>query len=122
MADSHGLRTFARLATILCTSVGNHMARVLFRVSYTVADSNRKEYLSTVAALRSHYASTDTLYAVFEDAHRPGAFEEVYVYPSKEAYEASDDPSTLGESAASLLERLATLTQNARYAVANEVA
>ncbi len=98
------------------------MARVLFRVTYTVADSKRKEYLATVAALRAHYASTDTLYAVFEDTHRHGSFEEVYVYPSMDAYEASDDPKTLGEAASALVERLATLTENVRYAVAKEVA
>jgi hypothetical protein len=98
------------------------MARVLFRVTYTVSDSKRKEYLATVASLRTHYASTDTLYAVFEDTHRRGAFEEVYIYPSMDAYEASDDPKSLGEAASALIERLSTITENVRYIAAKEVA
>jgi len=100
---------------------GSFMSRVLFRVSYTVADENRSSYLGAVSSLRQHYSSTDVLFAVFETQQKSGHFEEVYIYPSEAAYDASDDPSSFGEATLALIEQVSSLATNVRYSVAREV-
>ncbi|MCU0330738.1 MAG: hypothetical protein MUC47_07130 [Candidatus Kapabacteria bacterium] len=97
------------------------MPRVLFRVSYAIPDGKRADYLALVEKLRRHYAGSDVQYAVFADQHRHNHFQEVTIYPTVEAYEASDDPATIGEAASAVIEQIATLALDVQYSVATEV-
>jgi len=97
------------------------MPRVLFRVTYSIPDGKRSEYLTLIDKLRKHYASNGIDYSVFEDKGRHNHFQEVYVYPSMEAYEASDDPASLtGVSEA--IDAVYSIANNVEYDVAKELA
>lgn len=100
----------------------NHvsMPRVLFRVTYLIPDGKRSEYLSLVGKLRKHYASNGIDYAVYEDKGKHNHFQEVYVYPSMEAYEASDDPSTLTD-VSETIDAVYAMASKVEYDVAKEV-
>ena len=93
---------------------------VLFRVSYSIPDGKRPEYLAAIASVRAFYAASDTTFALYEVKGKHNHFEEVYVYPSVEAYEASDDPETTA-SIASAIEKIYALATNVTYAVSTEV-
>ena len=97
------------------------MAKVLFRVSYSIPDGKRTEYISAITAVKAFYAATDIQYSVFEVKNKHNHFEEVYVYPSAESYEASDDPATTADITAQI-DKIYALAQNVVYGVANEVA
>lgn len=97
------------------------MSKVLFSVSYTVADGKRTDYLSLVAKLLKFYAGTPVAYAVYEDASKHNQFQEVYVYPSMEAYEASDDPENT-KDVADVLDAIYSMASGVSYHVAKEVA
>lgn len=97
------------------------MPRVLFRVSYSIADGKRADFLSLIAKLRSHYAGTGVEYGVFEDASKHNHFQEVYVYPTYEAYEASDDPDN-SKDIAEVLDSIYGMATGISYHVAKEVA
>lgn len=94
---------------------------VLFRVSYSIPDGKRPEYLAAIASVRAFYASSDTSFALYEVKGKHNHFEEVYVYPSVEAYEASDDPEVTAPIAAAI-EKIYALATNVVYAVSTEVA
>lgn len=94
---------------------------VLFRVSYTIPDGKRPEYLAAVAAVRAFYSGSDIQFSLYETKGKHNHFEEVYVYPSVEAYEASDDPEATAAIASSI-EKIYALATNVVYAVATEVA
>ena len=93
---------------------------VLFRVSYSIPDGKRPEYLAAIAAVRAFYAASETVFSLYETKGKHNHFEEVYVYPSVEAYEASDDPETPA-AIASAIEKIYALAANVTYAVATEV-
>lgn len=97
------------------------MANVLFRVSYSIADGKRPEYLTAIAAVKAFYASTDVSFAVYETKGKHNHFQEVYVYPSAEAYEASDDPDTTAPISGAI-EKIYSLAKDISYDVATEVA
>ncbi len=98
-----------------------HMARVLFRVSYIIPDGKRTNYLSLVGRLREFYAGQDVQYSVFEDTVKHNHFQEIYVYPTTEAYEASDDPENTKE-VADVLDAIYGMATNVVYHVAKEIA
>jgi hypothetical protein len=97
------------------------MSKVLFRVSYTIPDGKRPEYLAAIAKLQQHYSGTSVDYGVFETKGKHNHFQEVYIYPSVEAYEASDDPETLA-GAAQHVDRIYALATNVVYDVSFGVA
>ena len=97
------------------------MSRVLFRVTYTIPDGKRTEYLTLIDKLRKHYASNGVDYSVFEDKGRHNHFQEVYVYPTMEAYEASDDPSSLSDIS-DVIDAVYAMAANVEYDVAKEIA
>jgi len=97
------------------------MAKVLFRVSYSVADGKRSEYLATIASVRAFYSGTDTSFALFETKGKHNHFQEVYAYASAEAYEASDDPETTSQISGAI-EKIYSLAKDIAYDVATEVA
>ncbi|GMV53766.1 MAG: hypothetical protein D8M52_08400 [Chlorobi bacterium] len=96
------------------------MSRVLFRVSYTIPDGKRSEYLMLVRKLHSFYAANAVDYSVFEDNTKHNHFQETYIYPSIEAYEASDDPDNTREIA-DVLDAVYSMADNVVYNVAKEV-
>lgn len=97
------------------------MPRILFRVSYAIPDGKRSEYLSHIAKLRTFYQATGVEYSVFEDQGKHNHFQEVYVYPSAEAYEASDDPENT-KDVADVLDAVYAMASNIAYHVAKELA
>ncbi|MBS1562256.1 MAG: hypothetical protein JSS89_11675 [Bacteroidetes bacterium] len=96
------------------------MSRVLFRVSYSIPDGKRPEYLAAVQKLRQYYAGNGVEYSVFESKSKHNHFQEVYVYPSVESYDQSDDPSTIAEISTSM-EKIYALAQDVSYDVSNEL-
>jgi hypothetical protein len=96
------------------------MPRVHFRVSYSIPDGKRPEYLAAIGALRKHFGTTDVQYGVFESKGKHNHFQEVYIYPSVEAYEASDDPDTNTEIAGAM-DKIYALATDVTYDVAFEV-
>lgn len=96
------------------------MARVLFRVSYVIPDGKRSDYLALIAKLRQFYAGEGIEYGVYEAKGRHNHFQEVYVYPSLEAYEASDEPTTNTDAAAAM-ETVYAMATDIVYDVAHEV-
>jgi hypothetical protein len=97
------------------------MSRVLFRVAYAIPDGKRAEYLSLVGRLRQHYAANAVEYSVFEDHTKHNHFQEIYVYPSMDAYEASDDPENTKEIA-EVLDSIYGMAKAISYHVAKEIA
>ncbi len=96
------------------------MSRVLFRVTYAIPDGKRAEYLALIGKLRTHYAANAVEYSVFEDNTKHNHFQEVYVYPSMEAYEASDDPENT-KDVADILDSIYAMANHVSYQVAKEV-
>ncbi|HBB24749.1 MAG TPA: hypothetical protein DCZ59_00630 [Bacteroidetes bacterium] len=97
------------------------MSKVLFSVSYSIPDGKRSEYLAAVASVRDFYASSDVQFSLYETKGKHNHFQEVYVYPNADAYEASDDPASTASIAGSI-EKIYALASNVTYDVANEVA
>jgi hypothetical protein len=97
------------------------MPKVQFRVSYSIPDGKRNEYVNAVETIRAFYATTDVQYNVYEVKNKHNHFEEVYVYQSLDAYEASDDPQSTQEIALHL-DKIYSLAKNVEYGVALELA
>ncbi|RPI67194.1 MAG: hypothetical protein EHM43_09420 [Ignavibacteriae bacterium] len=97
------------------------MPRVQFRISYTIPDGKRAEYLGLVEKLRAHYATGEAEYAVYEDQGQHNRFQEVFVYPSQEAYDASDDPE-LTKNVADVIDAVYALARDVQYSVGTELA
>jgi hypothetical protein len=97
------------------------MSKVLFSVSYSIPDGKRTEYLSAIASVRDFYANSDVAFSLYETKGKHNHFQEVYVYPNAEAYDASDDPAS-SAAIASSIEKIYALASNVTYDVANEVA
>jgi hypothetical protein len=97
------------------------MSKVQFRVSYSIPDGKRSDYLAAIAKLRQHYSGSDVEYGVFETKGKHNHFQEVYVYPSVDAYEASDDPDTMS-GVSQYVDKIYALATNVVYDVSFEVA
>ncbi|MFN4907781.1 MAG: hypothetical protein ACK475_06535 [Bacteroidota bacterium] len=97
------------------------MSKVLFSVSYSIPDGKRSEYLAAVASVRDFYANSDVAFSLYETKGKHNHFQEVYVYPNAEAYEASDDPASTAAIASSI-EKIYALATSVSYDVAHEVA
>lgn len=67
------------------------MSRVLFTVSYEIPEGSRAKYLELIAKLKDILNADGISYSVFELEKERNQFKEVYIYPSEEAYDASDD-------------------------------
>lgn len=67
------------------------MAKVMFTVSYEIPDAARSQYLGLVSQLRPLLNANGTAYSVYELENKRNYFQEVYIYPNEEAYEAADD-------------------------------
>ncbi|MBN9399323.1 MAG: hypothetical protein J0I17_04015 ['Candidatus Kapabacteria' thiocyanatum] len=96
------------------------MAKVQFRVSYSIPDGKRPEYLASVQKLKQFYAGNGAQYAVYESKNKHNHFQEVYIYPSQEAYDQSDDPASISEISGAI-ERIYALAQDVSYDVSFEV-
>lgn len=96
------------------------MSRVLFRVSYSIPDGKRPDYMAAVQKLRQYYAGNGVEYSVYESNNKHNHFQEVYVYPSAEAYDQSDDPSTISEISGAM-EKIYALAQDVTYDVSREL-
>lgn len=97
------------------------MSKVLFRVSYSIADGKRVEFLTAIAAVKAFFASSDVSFALYETKGKHNHFQEVYVYASPEAYEASDDPESTAPIS-NAIEKIYALAKDVTYDVATEVA
>lgn len=96
------------------------MSKVLFSISYSIPDGKRPDYLSAISAVREFYSGSDVSFSLFETKGKHNHFQEVYVYPNQDAYEASDDPATTAAISASI-EKIYALASNVTYDVAHEV-
>jgi len=96
------------------------MAKVLFRVSYSIADGKRTDYLAAIANVRSFYNGTETQFALFETKGKHNHFQEVYTYATAEAYDASDDPEATAPISAAI-EKIYSLAKDVTYDVSTEV-
>lgn len=97
------------------------MPRVQFRISYSIPDGKRAEYLALIEKLKAHYAQGEAAYAVYEDQGRHNHFQEVFVYASAEAYDASDDPE-LTKPVADVIDAVYALARDVQYSVSTEIA
>lgn len=98
------------------------MAKVVFTVSYEISEPNRSQYLGLVNQLKPLLNTGGTLYSIYELDNKRNHFQEMYVYPSSEAYEASDD--TENAQAEAIIEQIYALAKDRKvsYLTANEVA
>ena len=96
------------------------MSRVLFRVSYSIPDGKRSEYLKLIGQIARFYDNSDVQFSVFEDRSKHNFFQEVYVYADKDAYEASDDPDAT-KDIADQIEQVYALAEGVKYDVADEI-
>ena len=97
------------------------MSKVLFSVSYSIPDGKRPEYLAAIASVREFYSGSDVSFSLYETKGKHNHFQEVYVYPSADAYDASDDPAATAAISSSI-EKIYSLATSVVYDVANEVA
>lgn len=68
------------------------MAKVIFSISYDIIPSKRKDYLDVIRELKNIIKSNGLeSYSIYEQKNKPNSFEEIYIYESKEAWEAADD-------------------------------
>jgi hypothetical protein len=95
------------------------MSRVLFRVTYTIADGKRAEYLRLIEQITAFYNGSDVSFSLFEDRAQHNRFHEVYLYPSAEAYEASDDPDST-KDIADVIDQVYSMATQVKYEVADE--
>jgi L-rhamnose mutarotase len=68
------------------------MCKTLFTINYKIIPEKREEYLDVVRELKN-LMKADGLekYSVFEMKNDENAFEEIYLFESKEAFEDFDD-------------------------------
>jgi L-rhamnose mutarotase len=68
------------------------MGKVIFTIKYNILPEKRKDYLDVVRELKN-VVKADGLenYSVFEQKNKSNAFEEIYIFNSKESYENFDD-------------------------------
>jgi len=67
------------------------VAKVMFSVAYEIPESARAQYLNLVAQLKPLLNTHGTVYSVYQIEHKHNHFQEVYIYPSEDAYEAAED-------------------------------
>lgn len=98
------------------------MAKVVFTVSYEISEPNRSQYLGLVNQLKPLLNNGGTSYGVYELDNKRNHFQEMYVYPTAEAYEAADD--TENAQAEALIEQIYGLAKDRKvtYSTVNEVA
>ncbi|MBP6509387.1 MAG: hypothetical protein KA339_02430, partial [Candidatus Kapabacteria bacterium] len=89
--------------------------------SYSIADGKRADYLAAIANVRSFYAGTEIQFALFETKGKHNHFQEVYTYPTAEAYDASDDPEATAPISGAI-EKIYSLAKDVSYDVSTEVA
>lgn len=97
------------------------MPRVQFRISYTIPDGKRAEYLGLVEKLKAHFAQGEAAYTVYEEQGQHNRFQEVFVYSSQEAYDASDDPEST-KPVADIIDAVYALAKDVQYSVSTEIA
>lgn len=68
------------------------MAKIIFKITYTIAPEKRGEYLSLVTQLKSHLAGNlGKNYAVYENKTKPNKFSEIFICNSQEEFDQLDD-------------------------------
>ncbi len=68
------------------------MCKTVFSISYKIIPEKRDEYLEVVRELKSLMKAEGLeKYSVFEMKNDKNAFEEIYLFESKEAFEDFDD-------------------------------
>ncbi len=97
------------------------MSRVLFTVSYEIPEGNRAKYLELVSKLKDILNTDGISYSVFELEKGHNQFQEVYIYPSEEAYDASDDADNA--EADDLIQQIYSMVKDkkAQYVRATEI-
>jgi hypothetical protein len=97
------------------------VAKVIFTVSYEIAEPNRSQYIGLVSQLKPLLNTGGTSYSVYEFDNKRNHFQEMYVYPSSEAYEAADD--TENAQAEAIIEQIYALAKDRKvtYSTVNEV-
>ncbi|MES2764282.1 MAG: hypothetical protein V4642_00305 [Bacteroidota bacterium] len=97
------------------------MARVLFTITYTVSENQKKYYQELITQVKGKFASNpDVQYSVFEVRGKRNTYQEVFIYPSKEVFDASDEIAEKVH-ATELVEQIHALTENVQYTTAFEV-
>jgi hypothetical protein len=97
------------------------VAKVIFTVGYEIPESQRHRYLELARQLKPLLNVHGTSYTVCELENKRNNFQEVYVYPSAEAYEAADDIENA--EAEALIEQIYELAKNRKisYSAAVEI-
>lgn len=90
------------------------MAKVIFSISYEVAEDKRDEYLNLAKELKS-LLKADGLesYELYEVKGKKNHFNEIYTFGSEEAFEQFDDDQN--ERINVLINRLSELTSETKY-------
>ncbi|TAE31862.1 MAG: hypothetical protein EAZ92_02215 [Candidatus Kapaibacterium sp.] len=98
------------------------MAKVVFTVAYEIPEPQRGQYISLMSQLKPLLNTGGTVYSVYEMDNKRNHFQEMYIYPSSEAYEASDDAENA--QAEELIEQIYALAKDRKvsYSTANEIA
>lgn len=95
------------------------MPQILFTVSYEVAENNITEYLKLVGSLKKLLRGTDVTYNVFEAESKRNQFEEVYLYPSRDAFEAADDNDN--PEVNELVDKIGDLAKNRKISYSTKI-
>jgi hypothetical protein len=95
------------------------MSRVVLSVSYTVPEQSVSEHNELIGRIRGCYAGTDINYLPCATQNGPGSFQELYIFPGEQSYEASDDiAEKIGADA--LFAQVEDLVQNMQFTVWRE--
>jgi hypothetical protein len=86
------------------------VAKVIFTVAYEIPDSHRGQYLALVSELKPLLSTNGIAYSVYEIENKRNHFQEVYIYPTAEAYEAADD--TENAEAEAFIEQIYALAKD----------
>jgi hypothetical protein len=95
------------------------VARVIFTVAYEIPESHRGQYLALVGELKPLLSTNGITYSVYEMENKRNHFQEMYVYPTAESYEAADD--TENAQAEVLIEQIYSLAKDRKVSYSTAV-
>ncbi len=68
------------------------MAKIIFKITYTVASEKREEYLDLAKKLKAHLSGAmGKNYSIFENKSKPNKFSELFICNSIEEFDQLED-------------------------------
>ncbi len=88
------------------------MAKILFKITYSVAPEKREAYLSLAQKMKSHLSGKlGKNYSIYENKSKPNKFSEIFVCSSQEEFDQLDDHD---DTTTELVDRINELLEEGR--------